>query len=161
MSNTVRVSVDVGGSQMELLVSVTHFDLQHDDDLNPTTLSFSGEVLPEQRTPIERIRVSPSHKVRRHALGTSWEAAYSQTPEKSRRMYLAIYRLLSRLGPMTDYELRDAMKERNFSHSWSGVSARRNDLVQAGWVRATGEKRLSPNGAPAFIWEAVPEKIGE
>jgi len=109
------------------------------------------------QTPIEKISVPPEVRVRRHARGTSWEAALSLTPESTQRMYRAIYLILSRLGPMTDYEIRAVMTERNFKHSHSGVSARRVELERAGWIRGTGEKRPTPVGGQAEVWEAVPE----
>lgn len=112
-----------------------------------------------QRTPMEDIQAPTHTLVRSHARGTSWEAALGVTAEGRRRMYAAIYRLLSRLGPMTDHEIRDAMVARNFQHSWSGLSARRVELERAGWVRDTGEKRLTQFGKNATVWAAVPEEL--
>lgn len=111
-----------------------------------------------RRTPMEDIAVAPVELVRRHARGTSWEAALSITSEKRQRMYKAIYILLSKLGPMTDHELRDAMVARKFQHSWSGLSARRVELERSGWVRDSGLKRETQFGKLATVWEAVPEE---
>ena len=110
------------------------------------------------RTPMEKISVEPKELVRRHARGTSWEAALDITPKGRQRMYEAIYRLLSRVGPMTDHELRDAMLARGFEHSWSGLSARRVELERAGWVRDSGLKRETQFGKLATVWEAVGEE---
>lgn len=118
------------------------------------------EVVPGRvRTPVASIDVAPKDLVRAHARGTSWDAALSITAEKRQRMYKAIYILLSKLGPMTDHELRDEMTKRQFAHSWSGLSARRVELERAGWIKDTGEKRQTQFGKNATVWEAVPEEL--
>lgn len=139
----------IAGPETERLISVLHAQIY-------------WPLIERSQTPkknLAEIHTPTAHKVRAAAPGTSWAAAWSQTPEKSRKYYRVIYALLVARGPMTDYELRDAMQRASFDFSWSGASARRNDLVHAGWVRATGEKRATPNGAPATVWEAVPEEV--
>ncbi len=110
-----------------------------------------------RKTPMNDIHVEPKELVRRHARGTSWEAAVSITPDGRQRMYKAIYLLLSKLGPMTDHEIRDEMERRGFAHSWSGLSARRVELERAGWVEDTKERRPTQFGKMATVWRAVPE----
>lgn len=107
------------------------------------------------RTPIREMSVPTEHKVRRHDPGTSFDSALLQTPEKSRRLYIAIHMLLSR-KPMTDDEVIAVMERRQFPHTASGVRARRSELVKAGWVRDSGTKRSSAAGHPSIVWEAVP-----
>lgn len=109
------------------------------------------------QTPIKKISVEPKQLVHRNDPGTSWEAAMLQLSEKRQRVYRAIYLVLTHFGPQTDHEVHQILKNRNFPHTWSGVVTRRGELVKAGWVRATDQKRLTENGSPATVWEAVPE----
>jgi hypothetical protein len=111
---------------------------------------------PERRTPIDELTPPPATaRVRAWDVGLSWDAAVSILPEKAQRMYLAIYGILKLEGPMTDHEIRDLMTKKNFKHSYSGVSARRVELERAGWVRKTGETRITVNGHQAAVYEAV------
>lgn len=111
----------------------------------------------EPREPISTLKVPVRTKVRVNAAGTSWEAAYAQTPEKSQKLYRAIYLILTRAGPCTDDELRARLERINFVHSYTGVTKRRGELTEAGWVRATAERRVSQYGGTMTVWEAVPE----
>jgi hypothetical protein len=110
------------------------------------------------QTPMEDIRPPAKELVRRHARGTSWEAALDITTEKRQRMFRWIYAILTRLGPKTDHEIRQILESKGVQHSWSGVSARRVELERAGWVRDSGEKRMTEFGKLATVWEAVPEE---
>lgn len=110
--------------------------------------------------PMADIRPPTREKVRRHDPGTSWEAATLQSPEKSQRLYLAIYRLLVAIGPMTDDEIRTAMDHRGFDYSAAeSVTKRRGELRDAGWVVATDVRRRSQDGGTMIVWEAVPEEL--
>ena len=112
----------------------------------------------ESKTPIKDIRTPAKAKVRRNDPGTSWEAATQHSPGRSKRLYEAIYRLLSRIGPMTDDELRKQMTRRGFEfHAAESVTKRRGELRDAGWVRATEQRRKSDDGGMMTVWEAVPE----
>lgn len=102
--------------------------------------------------------VAPVRKlVARNGRDTSWEAAQAQTNGKVARLQRDIYELLFRVGPRTDDEIREWLRDVGYPHSRSGVSARRVELERAGWVRATGQKRPSDAGMPMHVWEAVPE----
>jgi len=102
--------------------------------------------------------VAPVRKlVARNGRDTSWEAAAAQTNGKVARLQRVIYRTLKFYGPLTDDQLRQYLTAAHYQHSRSGVSARRVELERAGWVRATGEKRLSDAGMPMHVWEAIPE----
>lgn len=67
-----------------------------------------------------------------------------------------VYTLLSIEGPQTDEELlllwNDRIAERI---SPSGLRTRRNELVDAGLVRDTGERRPIQSGRNAIVWEVV------
>lgn len=110
------------------------------------------------KVPIDKISVPVQNKVRRNARGTSWAAATSQTPAKSQLLYKAIYIILTKKGPLTDEEILRVLEFNKIPVSDSGARARRSELVDAGWVRATDEKRPSKNGSPMTVWEAVPEQ---
>lgn len=116
------------------------------------------EYQPPQ-TPMKDIDVPTKLKVRAQASGTSWEAAYEQTKGKSQILYQAIYRALTRRGPMTDDQIRVTVRPVTDAHGFApeSVTMRRGELVKAGWVRATGERRAGDSGSPMQVWEAVPE----
>jgi len=102
--------------------------------------------------------VAPVRKlVARNGRDTSWEAAAAQTNGKVAQLQRLIYDHLRRYGAKTDDQLRRHFTRLSIPHSRSGVSARRVELERAGWVRPTGQKRLSDAGMPMHVWEAVPE----
>ena len=112
-----------------------------------------------RRTPMDKISVPVKLKVRPHDPQTSWLAATDQSPERSQRLYRAIYLLLTKVGPMTDDELRQEMDRRGFNyHAAESVTKRRGELRDAGWVRATDLRRKSQDGGTMIVWEAVPEE---
>lgn len=104
-----------------------------------------------QRTPMGEITVPTRSKVRKYDPQTSFDAAVGQTPEKTRLLYNAIWILLSR-APLTDDEIQGALSRSRIPYSPSGVRTRRRELVDAGWVMATEEKRESANGSPSTVW---------
>jgi hypothetical protein len=118
-----------------------------DIETNPTPI----------RTPINQISTPVESKVRRHGMGTSWDAALSVTPEKSQAVYRWIYAVLQREGPLTDDQIEAYFTRFNIKHSISGLRARRSELRDAGWVRDSGRKRPSNAGHPSTVWEAIPE----
>jgi hypothetical protein len=108
------------------------------------------------KIPIEEISVQPRIRVRSFDHSTSWEAAISISPEKSRLIYQRIYDSLKRFGPSTDTEIRN-LYETQFldSVSPSGLRTRRAELVATGWVVATDEKRLNHRNRREMVWKAV------
>ena len=145
-----------------------------DGENDPTALRMDGgvanlhllltqlrnfEVTPGQRkTPIKDMHPSAKAKVRRYDPGTSFSAALSQTPEKSRGLYMAIRQILAR-KPMTDEELLALFQSRSKSVTPSGVRSRRAELVDAGWLRDSGEKRPTAAGNTSIVWEATPDVV--
>lgn len=113
---------------------------------------------PIKRTPVDKISPPVTSKVRKHDRATSWEAAWSQTPEKSQKLYRLIYELLRKLGPLTDEELHNALVDMDYPHTSSGLRTRRSELTAAGWVRSTNIRRTTQNDAPSTAWEHVPEE---
>lgn len=110
------------------------------------------------QTPMGEITRPVKEIVRRHDPGTSWEAAYAVSSEKRQLLFRLIYRALT-VAPRTDDELHEVITRARVPHSESGLRTRRSELVAAGWVRDSGEKRSSANGHPATVWEAVPEVL--
>lgn len=107
------------------------------------------------QTPKSKIKKSAKELVRRRDPGTSWDAALSITSEKRQELYRILYALLSKHS-LTDDEIRHRFEANNYPHSASGLRSRRAELVAAGWVRDSGNKRVSENGHPATVWEALP-----
>ena len=114
------------------------------------------EYVPPQ-TPMSQIDRPAREIVRRRDPGTSWEAAWSIATEKRQLLFRQIYALLNVVGPCTDDEIREGFLKRGLAHSASGLRTRRDELVKAGWVRDSGNKRPSDAGHPATVWEALPE----
>ncbi len=108
----------------------------------------------ESKTPIKDIRTPAKAKVRRNDPGTSFQAAIGQSPKATSRLYGAIYAILT-AQPMTDDRLLFYMGRSSVPHTPSGVRSRRNELVEAGWVRDSGKKAPSDAGQPSIVWEAV------
>ncbi len=114
-------------------------------------------VLDEKPKPLSKISVATRTRVRRHAPGTSWEAATSQTPEKSRQYYRVIHGVLTIMGPMTDDEIYDELVRRGKKVTQNTLRPRRKELTTEGWVKDSGTKRPSRMGRPSIVWEAIPE----
>lgn len=132
----------------------------HRVDGGLTILSRVRANLPSmsaERTPVSKIEAPTKLKVRRRSPDTSWAAAYEQTPEKSQRLYRAIYYALTKFGPMTDDELRVKLANviRTYGYAPEGVTMRRGELVKADWVRATDERRPGDSGSLMTVWEAL------
>lgn len=108
------------------------------------------------QTPKSKIRKSVKELVRRRDPGTSWDAALSITPEKRQELYRILYALLTK-HPLTDDEIRQRFEANSYPHSASGLRSRRAELVAAGWIRDSGNKRASENGHPSTVWEALPD----
>lgn len=107
------------------------------------------------QTPRSKIRKAAKELVRRRDPGTSWDAALSILPEKRQELYRIIYALLVK-HQLTDDEIRQRFEMNNYPHSASGLRSRRAELVAAGWVRDSGNKRTSENGHPSTVWESLP-----
>jgi hypothetical protein len=79
---------------------------------------------------------------------TSWEAAASVTGLATNRQ--AVLSLLTGYGPMTDETIYDRLPEGFMSPS--GARTRRAELVDAGLVEDSGEKRLTRSGRRTIVW---------
>jgi hypothetical protein len=85
---------------------------------------------------------------------TSHEAAATVTNVE--RTKLAIKYLLMK-SPKTDLELIEAYELGAYEGKWpqasqSGIRTRRSELVEEGWIEATGEKVKLPSGRYANTW---------
>lgn len=107
------------------------------------------------KLPVERMKVPTRNKVRRKDPSTSWAAATSQVPAATQLIYKAIVLILTKKGPQTDEEIERVLTYNKIPHSESGARTRRSELVEAGWVRDSGQKRPGKNGNPMIVWEAV------
>ena len=94
-------------------------------------------------------------KVRARDRETSWEAASDQTNGKTAALQIHIFDILTRMGPMTDDNIRRVLRANRISHTRSGTSTRRFELELAGWVRATDQRRPSDAGKASTVWRAV------
>jgi hypothetical protein len=105
-------------------------------------------TLQPDRTPIAEIKVPVSRRVRARSEATSWDAAVFQR----------VYGILTQFGALTDSEISDMYKNMyNDPVSPSGLRSRRAELVVAGWVKATGNRRKNHRGRDEMVWEALPE----
>lgn len=90
---------------------------------------------------------------------TSRQAAASIAGERLRASQQAVLHVLRRYGPMCDVELVDRyslLAERYGSQqSPSGIRSRRHELVEAGEVVDTGERRKLASGRNAIVWAAA------
>ena len=118
----------------------------------PTELpELGGRTDSQQRTTAVARRTDPS---------TSWEAARSVGD--IRRSQNAVLSLFSGYGPMTDeeawarYEAAYAQYAPNAPRQViSGFRTRRSELVKAGLLRDTGERRKGSTGRSMIVWEAA------
>lgn len=109
---------------------------------------------PEKKKPT---LASADRRLKRNDPDTSFEAAVSVTPEGAEKLYRNIMEILSCAGPCTDETLLKLLLG-----SWecrlttaSGARSRRAELVEAGWVKNTGNKGVTRAGNAAIIWGAV------
>jgi len=107
-----------------------------------------------KKTSVDDIVFVPRDKVRKYDPDTSFEAATKQSPVKSQILYRAIQILLTR-KPHTDDEMMDALNAAGIPFTASGLRTRRKELVTAGWVKDSGEKRLSNAKQPSIVWMLV------
>jgi hypothetical protein len=115
-------------------------------------------TLQPDRTPIAEIKVPVSRRVRARSEATSWDAAVSVGTEKGRKTFQRVYGILTQFGALTDSEISDMYKNMyNDPVSPSGLRSRRAELVVAGWVKATGNRRKNHRGRDEMVWEALPE----
>ena len=94
--------------------------------------------------------VEPIGLVRRRDPSTSWEAASAQTVGKRASLQRTIYRLLNGY-PMT----HEGLVARLPLASPSGVRSRCAELVAAGWVVDSGERRRTSAGSPSIVWRVA------
>jgi len=85
---------------------------------------------------------------------TSHEAAASV--ENLRASQHAVWALLREIGPSTDEELAEAVRQSpRFLISPSGLRTRRHELVDAGLVHDTGQRKILATGRRAVVWAAT------
>lgn len=91
----------------------------------------------------------PHAYIQRDPRGTSIDAARSVLPRSGTQRWHVLVAITAR--PRTDDELMQLPN--------TGVKAgvRRQELVERGWVRDSGEKRLTRNKCRAIVWELTPE----
>jgi len=83
---------------------------------------------------------------------TSWEAANSVTRFSITKTRAAILRVLTNEGPLTDEQIAEQLAD--LSHtSPSGLRTRRKELVNAGMVRDSGQRKKMSSGRSAIVWE--------
>lgn len=90
---------------------------------------------------------------------TSHEAA--SKVQNISRVQTVILLLLWTRGPMTDPQIAESYYEQVASgaappHSESGLRTRRKELVDSGYLSATGEKRKLDSGRYANVWNWGP-----
>lgn len=87
---------------------------------------------------------------------TSHAAANSVDRSQMSHAKRVIVTLLMLEGPMTDEELLLLWNDRIADRiSQSGLRTRRSELVDAGLVRDSGERRPLESGRMAIVWEAT------
>jgi len=83
--------------------------------------------------------------------------AAASIPEQSLRLnQQAVLHLLRRLGPSTDEDI--ALAYDGPRQSPSGLRTRRHELVAAGFVADSGQRRPLMSGRLSIVWEAVLEE---
>jgi len=82
---------------------------------------------------------------------TSHEAAEDARAHSGRHRAMAL-EALRKAGPsgLTDFELADAT-----GVAQTSIGVRRKELVNAGLVEATAERRPAPSGSAAIVWRVV------
>lgn len=94
-------------------------------------------------------------RARRTDPGTSHAAARSIEATQLRESQRLIYRLLEQHGPMSDVEIYGRMVGVTKISS-SGCRTRRKELVEKGYVQATGRTVKLSSGRQAIVWEVTP-----
>jgi hypothetical protein len=85
---------------------------------------------------------------------TSRIAARTQTPERlSSGRWMALD-ALARYGAQTDFELAERT-----GRIPTSIGCRRAELTRRGWVVATEERRPSPTGTPATVWQVTADGV--
>ena len=108
---------------------------------------------------MDGIHVNPEALARSADPHTSHEAAASLTD--LRRQRAVVYNLFDIFGPMTDETMlrrAEQVREWDGRHihiSPSGARTRRSELVRAGLLADTGERRKTSSGRSAIVWAAV------
>ena len=82
---------------------------------------------------------------------TSHDAAAMQTPQRRERGQWLALQHLATLGPLTDFELAALTGWQQTS-----IGRRRGELVSAGLVERTEDRRSTPSGATAAVWRVTP-----
>jgi hypothetical protein len=119
---------------------------------------------PEPTPSLFDVPREPAARARRADPSTSHDAARVAT-DRARESQRDVYRLLRRFGPLTDEQLVEAAAQAGVQQSPSGLRTRRAELVDAGWVVDTGERRELPGRSRktvAIVWRHVrPEERPE
>ena len=123
-------------------------------------LFVSGEPsLPAHPPHMPASGMPPVAKARATDPETSHEAAASVARISDAQGF--ILKMLNTHGPLTDEKLWDLyhpadIQIYHFIHmSISGARSRRAELVKAGLVRDSGERRETRSGRKAIVWEAA------
>lgn len=103
---------------------------------------------------MDHVPVSPQRRARRSDPITSHNAASGGPGDSKLRQ--DIIRVLTAHGPLTDDEIRARLQAEG-STLRSNPRRRRSELLQAGVVFDTGEKRLSDLGSFAIVWAITKE----
>jgi hypothetical protein len=92
-------------------------------------------------------------RLRRDASDTETEAALSitETTGPQRRAILAM--LHAAEDGLTDYEIRAEAKRTGVPLAWSSASTRRKELVDAGLVVDSGQRRHTSTGRQSTVWK--------
>ena len=84
---------------------------------------------------------------------TSHAAAAQQTPERRAKGHHLVLAALH-AQPLTDFELAERTGWQQTS-----IGKRRGELVSAGLVERTEDRRPTPSGATAIVWRITPAGI--
>lgn len=109
-----------------------------------------AEPLP-MRPPIPTALASRAY-ARSSDPGTSHAAAASIPVGELRESQQAVLALLREVGPLTDDEILECYQGRLPWQSPSGLRTRRAELVDAGFVKDTGERRTLRSRRLAIVW---------
>jgi len=125
--------------------------------LHLLSLAISSGTLDVEDWPQEKKKPRTLGLARRSDPHTSWRAAWMQTTGASQLLYRVIYLVLSK-KKCTDEELVKIVQHNIKESTPSSIRSRRSELVEAGWVKDSGQRRNSNAGSPMTVWESVPEE---
>lgn len=104
----------------------------------------------DERDALARLPFDP-HKLRRNEDPDTSDAAAHSVGEVRGRHFVVILQTLESHGPLTTEEISGRS-----SLGYHAVARRMRELLEAGRVRLTGERRKNRSGRQALVWE-VPD----